>query len=295
MLECECFTVHGCNLGSEQSSARAILPVHRKYNLRRKLKQKITSTNLLGAWRRNVVEPYTDRQLTKSSDRLVALSAIAFEFSKKLSCQYLAGIWKEDLHGGLLWRCNEISNAHVAGAPSWSWASVQGSVSWLKQSFGAAFTPDIVAVEYATSPDNPFGHTHAASITFQAEVIEGRLAHIPAPKSGSILTSTYGLEVGKANFVDVSVDVNVEPIEVMKEDGSVITSARRTRDEEDKKAVSKSQYMRYEGVYCLRMGSNIALVLGPTSSRSEIFERLGLCLSLGAKTLSWKKRNITIV
>ena len=70
--------------------------------------------------------------------------------------------------------------------------------------------------------------------------------------------------------------MDVEPIETVKEDGSLTTAARRRRGEENDITVLEQQYITYEGVNCLHMGSHIALILGPTSSRSGIFERLGI-------------------
>jgi hypothetical protein len=200
LLECECFTVHGYELDSQPFSDRAIAPVHRKYNLRRKLEQEITNKQLFDAWRRNIVQPYTERELTMSSDRLVALSAIAFEFSKRLSDQYLAGIWREDLQRGLLCHCNETSSVFEIGLSSWSWASVQGRISWpRRQKLDPAVCPKVVRVEYAISPDNLFGRPHAASITLRAKVMhKAQLILYPVPALEGSRGSTYKLRLSRA-------------------------------------------------------------------------------------------------
>ena len=73
-------------------------------------------------------------------------------------------------------------------------------------------------------------------------------------------------------------DMNVEPIEIMKEDGSFVMSAKRRRGKEDDKSALGQRLVTFQGVHCLHVASNIALVLGPSSTRSDTFERLGLCV-----------------
>ena len=83
-----------------------------------------------------MVEEYTKRQLTFSSDKLPALSGLATKFAKALQLpesDYLAGLWRSDLLNGIAWQC--ASKAPKIGtpspgyrAPSWSWASVDTSI-----------------------------------------------------------------------------------------------------------------------------------------------------------------------
>jgi hypothetical protein len=78
---------------------------------------------------------FTERTLTLSSDRAVAISGIAQIFAQFSSDQYLAGLWKSCFHSGLLWK---IEHSHISPrdfprpsayqGPSWSWLSVNGPV-----------------------------------------------------------------------------------------------------------------------------------------------------------------------
>lgn len=73
-----------------------------------------------------LVEFYGARQLTKSSDKLPAFSAIAGSVHPAIGGDYIAGLWTADLHNGLVWFC-ERSSRHQPlpasyRAPSWSWA-----------------------------------------------------------------------------------------------------------------------------------------------------------------------------
>lgn len=84
------------------------------------------------------MENYSVRRLTISTDRLPALSGIATEFSKILNDSYVFGLWKSDLHLGLLWRQTRptptppsVSSPTAPGIPTWSWASLDQPVHWV--------------------------------------------------------------------------------------------------------------------------------------------------------------------
>lgn len=63
------------------------------------------------------VASYTDRELTKSSDKLPALAGLAQSMRSLRGCTYLQGLWEEDLEYGLLWyvgnplRANRMNDA----------------------------------------------------------------------------------------------------------------------------------------------------------------------------------------
>jgi hypothetical protein len=76
-------------------------------------------------------------QLTKPEDKLVALSGITRLILEKVGADYLAGLWRDELSDGLLWRVENCQQADfspstrpsVYRAPSWSWASVDARLS----------------------------------------------------------------------------------------------------------------------------------------------------------------------
>jgi len=72
-----------------------------------------------------LVERYSRRRLSYGMDKLPALSGLAHELDKMEPDEYLAGIWKRDLHWGLLWDTvayEDIHESNTYRAPSWSWA-----------------------------------------------------------------------------------------------------------------------------------------------------------------------------
>lgn len=80
-----------------------------------------------------IMHIYSSGKLSRTTDRLVAISGIAHKLSRSLFPRdtYLAGLWKRDLPFQLLWDVKEpqISNQPLDYiAPTWSWASRDGTV-----------------------------------------------------------------------------------------------------------------------------------------------------------------------
>lgn len=98
-----------------------------------------------------IVEEFSARALTYQSDVFPAVAGVANIFSRLVgggeaspTAHYTAGLWHADLPDGLLWgsrqvmermrkapgfnKCEVLERPETARAPSWSWASVIGSV-----------------------------------------------------------------------------------------------------------------------------------------------------------------------
>lgn len=76
-----------------------------------------------------LVHTYSRQKLTKREDKLVAIAALAREYAPHQKSRYLAGIWESELPVALLWythQCDDWSTSYRA--PSWSWASLDGSL-----------------------------------------------------------------------------------------------------------------------------------------------------------------------
>ena len=78
------------------------------------------------------VNEYTETDLTRDSDRLVAIAGIAKSVQRILNwpeSDYLAGMWRQDLADDLLWRAAGVgTKIESYVVPSWSWASVKGEI-----------------------------------------------------------------------------------------------------------------------------------------------------------------------
>ncbi|KAH8807337.1 heterokaryon incompatibility protein-domain-containing protein [Xylogone sp. PMI_703] len=92
-----------------------------------------TSTDdLMSVWY-NISPQYANRNLTKETDMLPAISGIANFVQEKTGYTYLHGLWKEELWKGLLWL--KLESGRHTGAPSWSWAATTGPIVYSEFNF----------------------------------------------------------------------------------------------------------------------------------------------------------------
>lgn len=126
-----------------------------------------------------VVREFTQRGITKVTDRLPAMSGLA-QFAKiHAEEHYLCGLWKSDLPESLLWSLGPPPRAPVGVeskplkskrlvpyyAPTWSWASVTGSIwydhaegnSWVTQETRTEAMCQILEASVTPRPNNPLG------------------------------------------------------------------------------------------------------------------------------------------
>ncbi|KAH8805109.1 heterokaryon incompatibility protein-domain-containing protein [Xylogone sp. PMI_703] len=135
----------------------------------------------LKRWLR-IVHIYSWRLASHSCDKLNAIAGIAMEFSYMLGPGYYAGLWKFSLLWQLTWSTLNwyqspylITRPTVYRAPSWSWASVDGRISYDKaglldddnQQF--LYRCETISCETELkSPDFLFGEITAASLKIKA-------------------------------------------------------------------------------------------------------------------------------
>lgn len=86
---------------------------------------------------------YSCRQLTFLGDRLTAILGLADFFATIVQDRFLWGLWRQDLPAGLLWSVQATGPLTRLAAPSWSWASIGGeltfhipSTKWGRQLYG---------------------------------------------------------------------------------------------------------------------------------------------------------------
>ena len=127
---------------------------------------------------------FLKRSLTYASDIFPSLSGLAREIQKMNKLEYVAGLWREDIHAGLLWAvpgCGQPTPSYTA--PSWSWGSLtysKGNIESAKQlgndiypysSFitlrDPKFEAEIVHISVENTHDDPYGEVKSASITIR--------------------------------------------------------------------------------------------------------------------------------
>lgn len=130
-----------------------------------------------------LVRQYTRRSLSRSSDKLPAISALATLFATITGFSYIVGLWADDPQG-LLW-LKDVKNGapkkwtyqtrprELQGclAPSWSWAGTDGPIVFAPYEEERCFSPnDPKIVKHSVEPQGPtkFGSVLGGSLTLRA-------------------------------------------------------------------------------------------------------------------------------
>ncbi|RYP56070.1 hypothetical protein DL771_012133 [Monosporascus sp. 5C6A] len=179
-----------------------------------------------------ICETFTERDLTLSSDRAVALSGIAQIFARISGDQYLAGLWKSCFHSGLLWK---IQHSHfhpknlprptIYQGPSWSWLSVNGPVD-----FGQACRPSECVAEILdceTEPADetaPYGLLREGSgrLILAARTVPGVRSKVPLRAPGTFKDELMILGIRKSVvcYAVAEIDCDVEEAEIDEEEAA---------------------------------------------------------------------------
>jgi hypothetical protein len=135
-------------------------------------------TDIYGIWA-DVLSQYTKGELTKSEDKLVAVSGIAGEMYKHLENkdEYVAGLWKRYLIPGLLWEVDTTSLSRKSRpnnyrAPSWSWASVDAPSTMSYHNAEYTSMATVSSVEVANVDDDPFFMVKSAILRLSGNLIK---------------------------------------------------------------------------------------------------------------------------
>ncbi|KFY49108.1 hypothetical protein V495_00756 [Pseudogymnoascus sp. VKM F-4514 (FW-929)] len=153
-----------------------------------------------------LVEEFVSRKITYETDILPAISGLAKEVQRHFQYKYIAGLWLNTIHTDLLWHSPKKGaiRRNIYIAPSWSWASIDFSVSWKRTEHSdyvmfdlAAGTPiaEVVDVTVMNIKNDPFGQVESGRLQIRGPCREGLFTSlkiiITAVRLGSLL-----LEVG---------------------------------------------------------------------------------------------------
>jgi len=121
-----------------------------------------------------ILGEYTATQITFDRDTLPALSGVADKMPLDLMGKYLAGLWEQNLIYGLLWRsqdCLKCHRRHIYVAPSFSWASRSGPISF--PYFTSRYKPsaDIVEVECQPAGFNATGEVSGGFVRLRGSIV----------------------------------------------------------------------------------------------------------------------------
>jgi len=152
---------------------------------------KISQSRFYTSWMK-IAEAYSERQMTKETDKLAALLGVVKEAAIVFDDSFVVGLWRKRLMPDLLWwvRSPDKSKRPTAfSAPSWSWLSLNAAISYELGGFDTADeidycikSYDVVAelnptvahlsgqlmVEGKLFPLRPEGHSDALRVPGQA-------------------------------------------------------------------------------------------------------------------------------
>ncbi|KAF5574016.1 het domain-containing protein [Fusarium pseudoanthophilum] len=97
-----------------------------------------------------MIHDYSRRKLSYDADRLPALSGLASFIARSRGAQYCAGMWWEDISYVLSWHATggDMRPSSEYVAPSWSWASAFGSVTFPGQTHYHSHPAPMSSVKY---------------------------------------------------------------------------------------------------------------------------------------------------
>ena len=140
------------------------------------LRKSRSSKKTEALWR-HIVYIYTRKSLTYPSDIFPALQGLARLVPSSMG-RYLAGHWERFFIESLCWIREEGSRGlNDWRAPSWSWASGQGAVSWpsdLPQSSSKIY-PTFISASTIPMGDDPMGQLSNGSVVLKGRCLAARV------------------------------------------------------------------------------------------------------------------------
>ncbi len=142
---------------------------------------------------RNLVEDYTNLDLSFEKDIFPAVSGLAKQFCEVRPSAYYAGLWEKSLLGDLLWHVEP--NRGIAGnpeklrrwtkrpsewrAPSWSWAAARGPVAFINAAPGLEPSCEILEIKCTPSGTDATGELVSGHILLRGTLVPATLDYHP--------------------------------------------------------------------------------------------------------------------
>ncbi|KAL9616775.1 MAG: hypothetical protein Q9160_008400 [Pyrenula sp. 1 TL-2023] len=148
-----------------------------------------------------IIEGYSHNSLTYESDILPATSGVAKYMDEQLRGEYVAGLWKEDIHRSLLWfiDANSVTYPEEYRAPSWSWAAVKEPVKFImRDQYNKPFEDfskemEVLEARVKLVSADPHGRIADASLVVSGALREARKPRVDHVESGPGSTILYDL------------------------------------------------------------------------------------------------------
>lgn len=165
-------------------------------------------------------EQYSQRELTRDSDKLPALAGLARAVYPAIKSRYLAGLWLEHIHIGLAWQISTMRSEQLGssyfkrlsnGCPSWSYASCglwavwdplsRSNVKESRDNVAPLCSPiKVKNVDVQLCEPDPFGSVRAVCLTVSETGSIPQVRHSDESPHLVYLSHRNGTEVGQATL-----------------------------------------------------------------------------------------------
>lgn len=248
---------------------------------------------------------YSNRSFTFYDDRLPAVSSLAAVIAARTGDEYIAGLWRHDLHNGLLWHrgypipaprslrklLDDLDDAQHFVAPSWSWACRQDPVEWdWLPKLRDTWECQIFEADAEVDGLNPYGRIKAAHLK-----VFGKLCKVHELTLSELVQAGYWMAKTSNQFFAIfrldwtpTEKMTDRKITVSWEDSGIAMLLLATCTAADEDASMNDEGFKeycsglWESVEC-PWEQQCGLLLHPTGKRNEYY-RIGVF-----QTLDWEK------
>jgi len=138
----------------------------------------LSTAQIFRSWYLGAVQTYSSRSLTHKHDKLVAISAVARATYLNRRIDYFAGLWKDCILQGLVWKRSSLgSKSKTYVCPSWSWASQDSSVRYNfihgEPNEYIPYQPKVLEVHVDRDPTNHFGDVSSGYVKLDTWITSG--------------------------------------------------------------------------------------------------------------------------
>lgn len=228
-----------------------------------------------GFWYRSIMD-FSARNLTFQHDKLPAVAGLAQRFGAAMNDEYCAGLWIKDIYTGLLWKSGaDIANAaptrrlETYRAPSWTWASIDGFVDYVRVIPSLDQPEDVELVPLASIEVDNVSGEHLGDATAERSCLRVSGSTFPVRYRSGTLYSVPD---------DVSSPKHADKLGIFWPDDSeapdtswiclpICTMLKKVPDDHaDDLQAAKHQG---DGIWCL--------VLVEVEGSTGVFQRVGIC------------------
>jgi hypothetical protein len=202
-----------------------------------------------------IVSDYSSTNATYESDKLPALSGLAKTVQAACGDEYIAGLWKRTISTDLCWQAISRTTRKPLRyrAPSWSWASLDGSILWMDREVSEL----LKLVDYSITPVglDPFGQIADGWILVRAPL---KMFHCIVERRDPSTSVYLSLCEDRSSTVLMTPDIPY-PL----------------TPEQEKNCWQHGEKIQ---IHCLRVGYGLGIALTPAESHEGAFRRIGLIL-----------------